>query len=85
MDNSYGCKGCAFLTKQNKCKFDGELQDCLSAGDCCQYEESELETRLMEIIKEKVDKASPEELQESLEIIEAKLKEFAILGKGVVE
>lgn len=54
MDNVYGCKGCMFLTKQGKCKFDGELKDCLEKGDCSQYEESKLETILIEIIKEKM-------------------------------
>ena len=38
--------------------------------------EIEEEDKIIEIIKQKIDKATDEELQESLEIIENKLKEI---------
>ena len=76
MDNSYGCKGCMYLTKEGKCKYKGVLMECLEDGDCSKYEESEFETQLIEIIKEKVDKASEEELEEALKIINEKLDTF---------
>ena len=75
MDNSYGCEGCIYLTNSKKCKYEEELKECLDDGDCSKYEEKDFETKLIEIIKNKVDKASEEELQEALEIIEKQLKE----------
>ena len=81
MDNVYGCKGCMYLTKEGKCKYEDELSECLEDGDCSKYEESEFETKLIEIIKNKVDKASVEELEEALQIVNKKLDALSREGE----
>ena len=78
--NVYGCEGCRYLTKNNKCNFNLKhnesvlKEECLLNGDCDCYEEDEIETKLIEIIKQKIDKASDKELQEALKIINNHLK-----------
>jgi len=91
--NVYGCGGCMYLTKNGRCNWDLKVydgqdeEDCLEAGDCGKYEEKEFETKLIEIIKQKVNKASQEELEEALKIVESKLNQLkdTILAKETEE
>lgn len=77
MLNVNGCKRCIYLTKDNQCKINfvemKGSQECLEAGDCDRYEEPEIDERIMDVIKQKVNEATPEELDEALEYINKQL------------
>ncbi len=74
MLNVKGCEKCIYLNKDNKCIINHKEEELMEKGDCDCYEEPEIDERIMEVIKQKVDEATPEELEEALRFIESKLK-----------
>ena len=72
MDNNNGCSGCEFFTHNKRCCFEGDNLECLEVGQCSSYEP--IKQKIMDIIKNKIDRATSEELQEALEFIEEQFK-----------
>ncbi len=75
MLNVKGCEKCIYFNKNNKCVANNKEEECLEKGDCDCYEELEIDERIMDVIKQKVNEATPEELEEALKFINKKLKE----------
>ncbi len=85
MVNELGCDGCEYLTKDNQCNWgkkhnnQRDNEDLLRVGDCGKYEfKKSIEKRIIDIIKVKIETATPKELQESLVIIKNKLRALKV-------
>lgn len=83
MYNYNGCEDCKNLTKNNKCNFEGVVQECLAGGYCTRYEEKEIEERVKPDLNHIYEQL--ESLQEDAESISTESKRLMDYVKKFME